>query len=240
MSRIPVPLNDDRTAVCPVSNGESYRVLVAEPEPLARAGVRAIINATEGARVVSEVSDAGSVVAGASRPDVNAVVLGSTMTGSLHTGELRQMVRNCHDGGRPVILLLGPGDRETLTEGVRAGVRGLVSRLTAAEDLAESLHATARESAFVSSALMLPLLDWVSDLAPRAPASGSMDMSALSAREREVLELLGQGRSNTQIARRLAIKEATVRSHVYHIVTKLGLRTRAEAIVAGLRHCERR
>ena len=224
----------------PVSNGESFRVLVAEPEPLARAGVRAIINATDGARVVSEVTDAGSVIAGARRPDVNAVVVSSTMTGSLRGEELRRMVRDCQDVGRPVILLLGPGDRKTLAEGVKAGVRGLVSRLTAAEDLAESLHATARENAFVSSTLMLPLLDWVSHVVPRTPVSEPMDMSALSSREEEVLGLLGQGLSNTQISKRLTIKEATVRSHVYHIVTKLGLRTRAEAIVAGLRYCEHR
>ena len=75
---------------------------------------------------------------------------------------------------------------------------------------------------------------------PRHPAGAPVDVSALSDREGEVLELLGQGLSNTQIARRLAIKEATVRSHVHHIVTKLGLRTRAEAIVAGLRYSERR
>lgn len=236
----PVPLNDDRTAVYSVSDAESFRVLVAEPEPLARAGVRAIINAAAGARVVSEVSDAGSVIAGARHPDVNAVVVSSTMTGDLHADELRRMVRDCQEVGRPVILLLGPGDRKTLAEGVRAGVRGLVSRLTAAEDLVESLHATARESAFVSSTLMLPLLDWVSHVVPRTPASEPAGMSTLSSREGEVLELLGQGLSNTQIAKRLTIKEATVRSHVYHIVTKLGLRTRAEAIVAGLRYCERR
>jgi DNA-binding NarL/FixJ family response regulator len=235
-----VSLDDDRTAVYPASNDESFRVLVAEPEPLARAGVRAIINATEGARVVSEVNDAGSLIAGARRPDVNAVVVSSTMTGNLHAEELRRMVRDCQEIGRPVILLLGPGDAKTLAEGVKAGVRGLVSRLTAAEDLVESLHATARKSAFVSSTLMLPLLDWVSHVVPRAPMSEPVDTSALSSREGEVLELLGQGLSNTQIAKRLAIKEATVRSHVYHIVTKLGLRTRAEAIVAGLRHCERR
>jgi DNA-binding NarL/FixJ family response regulator len=226
--------------VRPVIDGESYRVLVAEPEPLARAGVRAIINSTDGARVVSEVSDAESVKTAARRPDVDVVVVSSTMTGGLPTGELRRLVRDCEESGRPVILLLGPGDGKTLADGVKAGVRGLVSRVTAAEDLAASLRATARESAFVSSTLMLPLLDWVSHTVPRARVSERMDLSALSGRETEVLGLLGEGLSNTQIAKRLAIKEATVRSHVYHIVTKLGLRTRAEAIVAGLRHCERR
>jgi DNA-binding NarL/FixJ family response regulator len=86
---------------------------------------------------------------------------------------------------------------------------------------------------------MLPLLDWAACVAPKTPARAPVDVSVLSGREGEVLELLGQALPNTQIARHLAIKEATVRSPVYHIVTKLGLRTRAEAIVAGLRYSER-
>lgn len=233
-----MPHYDDRTSVYPASDGELFRVLVAEPEPLARAGIRAIVNAADGSRVVSEVRHAGAVITDARRGSVNAVVVSSAMTAHLEIEELRHMVRMCQDLDRPVILLLDPGDKKTLAEGVKAGIRGLVSRVTAAEDLAEALHATARKGAFVSSTLMLPLLDWVSDVVPKIPIGEPLDMSALSSREGEVLELLGQGLSNTQIAKRLTIKEATVRSHVYHIVTKLGLRTRAEAIVAGLRHRE--
>lgn len=217
---------------------QTFRVLVGEPEPLARAGIRAILDADAGVRVASEVIDASAVVADARRHDVDAVIVSSTMTAHLRAGELRQVVGACQESGRPVVLLLGPGDRKTLAEGIKAGVRGFVSRLTAAEDLVTALRATADQHAFVSSGLMLTLLDWAARVAPKTPAGASVDVSALSSREGEVLELLGQGLSNTQIARRLSIKEATVRSHVYHIVTKLGLSTRAEAIVAGLRYSE--
>lgn len=217
---------------------ETFRVLVGEPEPLARAGIKAIIDAGAGVRVAAEAADAGAVVADLRRGDVDAVIVSSTMTAHLPAGELRQVVGACQESGRPVVLLLGPGDRGTLADGVKAGIRGVVSRLTAAEDLVTALRATAGDGAFISPGLMLPLLDWAQRMAPRTPAGAPVDVSALSEREGEVLELLGQGLSNTQIARSLAIKEATVRSHVYHIVTKLGLRTRAEAIVAGLRYSE--
>jgi DNA-binding NarL/FixJ family response regulator len=219
---------------------QTFRVLVGEPEPLARAGLKAIIDAGAGVRVASEAMDVNAVVAGVRRGHVDAVIVSSTMTAQLRTDELGRMIGACRESGRPVVLLLGPGDHKTLAEGVKAGVRGFVSRLTAAEDLVTALRATAGDGAFVSPGLMPPLLDWAQRMAPKTPAGAPVDVSALSEREAEVLELLGQGLSNTQIARSLTITEATVRSHVHHIVTKLGLRTRAEAIVVGLRYTERR
>jgi DNA-binding NarL/FixJ family response regulator len=236
----PVPLHENRTIVPPPPDDESFRVLVGEPEPLARAGIKAIIDADGDARIASEATDAGAVTAGARRRDADVVVLSSAMTARLDAAELRNLTRAWQDSGRPVVLLLDEDDRATLADGIGAGIRGFVSRATAADDLIEAVRTTAGGDAFVSAGLLLPLLNWASRLAPNTPAGGRVDMSALSGREVQVLELLGQGLSNTQIARHLMIKEATVRSHVYHIVTKLGLRTRAEAIVAGLRHCERR
>lgn len=184
------------------------------------------------------MGDADAVIVGATRRDVNTVIVSSAMTDLLGADALSRLARTCQDLDRPAILLLDPGDRRALAEGLRAGIRGLVSRPSATREVADSMRATTGQSASVSPSLTPPLLDWVSHVMPRTPAGEPPDLSSLSSREEEVLGLLGQGLSSTQIARRLTIKETTARSHVHHILTKLGLRTRAEAIVAGLRSAE--
>jgi DNA-binding NarL/FixJ family response regulator len=115
---------------------------------------------------------------------------------------------------------------------VRAGVRGFVDQHSAGTDLARAVVAMAQSEVFMSPTLAGRLLDWTASRLPRRLAK----LTRLSLREREVLSLLGRGESNLDIARRLRIREATVRSHVYHILTKLDLKSRTEAALLGYQH----
>lgn len=216
----------------------TFHVLVGEPEPLTRAGIKAIINAYDNVQVVSELSDVRGLVAGERRFEGNAIVLSSEALRQITIEEMHPLVSAWQEVCWPVVVLLDPSEMDALADGVKAGIRGFVSKCSAGDDLVESLHATSRGQGFLSAALMAPFLNWVSRVTPRRSVGHPVDVSMLSAREEEVLKLLGSGLSNNQIAKRLLIKEATVRSHVYHIITKLGLQTRAEAIILGLRLAE--
>jgi DNA-binding NarL/FixJ family response regulator len=215
-----------------------FRVLIGEPEPLIRAGIKAIINANDDAQVACDLSDIRRLVANERRFDGNAVVLSSAAFRQITIEELHQLVSTWQELRWPVVAVLGSGDTDALADGIKVGIRGFVSQCSAVDDLIESLHATSEEQGYLSAALITPFLNWVSRMIPRRSTGQSFDVSVLSSREEEVLRLLGQGLSNVQIAKRLLIKEATVRSHVYHIMTKLGLQTRAEAIILGLRLAE--
>jgi DNA-binding NarL/FixJ family response regulator len=93
--------------------------------------------------------------------------------------------------------------------------------------------AASRGRTFLSSSIAEVLVGWAASRLFKQHINPSDVLEKLSVREREVLAAMGEGATNTQIARKLFIQEATVRSHIHHILTKLGLSTRTEAVLLG-------
>jgi DNA-binding NarL/FixJ family response regulator len=130
-----------------------------------------------------------------------------------------------------VVVLTTYADDESLLSALRAGARGFLTKDADAESIARALHSAARGMSTVDSELQRRLVE----VASRARAPRAQDVEGLTAREVEVLRLIANGLSNTEIARTLVISEATVKTHVNHLFAKAGLRDRAQAVAYAYR-----
>jgi DNA-binding NarL/FixJ family response regulator len=204
----------------------SIRVLIADDHPTFRRGLGALFASLPHLTVVGEASDGESAVSMAAslRPDV--VVMDLHMPGLNGIEATRQVV-----GANPavaVLVLTMMDEDESVFAAMRAGARGYVVKGADTEDVLRALESVARGDAVFGPAVAGRVLSYLTrPLTARDP----MLFPELSEREREVLELLARGRSNTDIARALVVSPKTVRNHVSNIFSKLQVTDRAEAIV---------
>lgn len=200
------------------------RVLIAAPTPMLRAGLRAML-ASAAVQVVGDVATlAGRAVDPA---DVDVIVVADAEL-------LADVPRRLAEDGRPAVLALG-GDGRTL-----AALRALPLYgwgIVAPEATAEELQAAVAAVALGLIVLPPPLLDRLAGQRPgMAEPLAEPLAESLTAREREVLELLSAGLSNKLIARTLQISEHTVKFHVSSIYAKLGASSRTDAVSRGARY----
>ena len=204
------------------------RVLVADDQALVRAGFRAILEAQEDLEVVGEAGDGSEAVAIARelRPDV--VLMDVRMPGVDGIEATRLLLR---DGDAPRVLMLTTFDLdEYLYEAMRAGASGFLLKDAPRDQLVGAVRTVAAGDALLAPALLRRLIeDFVRRPAPGARSRPELD--ELTERELEVLTLIARGLANAEIAARLFVSEATVRTHVTHILAKLGLRDRVQAVV---------
>jgi DNA-binding NarL/FixJ family response regulator len=204
------------------------RVLVADDQALVRAGFRAILEAQDDLEVVGEAGDGGEAVANARelRPDV--VLMDVRMPGVDGIEATRRLLR---DGDAPRVLMLTTFDLdEYVYEAMRAGASGFLLKDAPRDQLVGAVRTVAAGDSLLAPALLRRLIeDFV-----RRPAPGARshpELEELTERELEVLTLIARGLANAEIAAQLFVSEATVRTHVTHILAKLGLRDRVQAVV---------
>ena len=211
------------------------RVLLADDQELVRAGLRGILRAAFGFEIVGECADGSEVLAAveAVRPDV--ILMDARMPlvdGVRATREVRR-----RDGSPPVLALTTFDDEEVLAGMLRAGASGFVLKGVPAEDLQRAVRAVAGGGAWLDPAVTGRVLAiYRSASVPVANAADQAALAALTGREREVLALIGRGRTNGEIAAELFVSEGTVKTHVNHLFTKLQLRDRAAAVVFAYDH----
>ncbi|MEY2957822.1 MAG: hypothetical protein RLZZ01_390 [Actinomycetota bacterium] len=200
------------------------RVLLVDDQELVREGLRSLI-ATDGSlTVVGECSDGDEVVArvSATRPDV--VVMDIRMRrvdGATATARLRAA------DGPPALVLTTFDDDETLAAALRAGAAGFVVKSAPGEDILRAISTVAAGDAWIDPSVAGRVLAAYRDSAPReAP-----DLSALTERELDVLKVVGRGLTNREAADTLYVSEATIKTHLGRVLTKLALRDRSAAIV---------
>ena len=202
------------------------RVLLVDDQPLVREGLGRILRPRDGFDIVGEASDGAEALAlaGETQPDVVLMDIRMRgMDGVAATRELR------HRSGPPVLVLTTFDDDEVLAGALAAGAAGFILKESSAEDIVRAAHAVAGGAAWLDPAVAPRVLD-----AYRAgqPGRGTPPSAeGLSERELDVLRLMARGRNNREIADELYISEATVKTHITHIFTKLDLRDRAAAIV---------
>ena len=206
------------------------RVLLVDDQELVRSGLRRILRRRDGLVVVAECEDGDEVPAAvaAHRPDV--VVMDLRMRRTNGIDATRALRRD--PSAPPVLVLTTFDDDELLSGALRAGASGFLLKDSPAEDVVRAVVTVAAGQALLDPAVTARVLDRFRaspEPAPTTPGPGAAQ--ALTAREREVLELMGRGRSNGEIAETLVISEVTVKSHIGRIFTKLDLRDRAAAIV---------
>jgi DNA-binding NarL/FixJ family response regulator len=210
--------------------GTPMRVLLVDDQDLVRSGLRRILRRRDGIVVVGECEDGDEVEAAvrAHQPDVVVMDLRMRrMNGIEATRRLR-----ADPDAPPVLVLTTFDDDELLSGALRAGASGFLLKDSPAEDLVRGVRTVATGQAMLDPAVTARVLVTFR-AAPEATygASGGASTGDLTSREREVLELMGRGLSNGEIAGTLTISEVTVKSHIGRIFTKLDLRDRAAAIV---------
>ncbi|HVO19046.1 MAG TPA: response regulator transcription factor [Anaeromyxobacter sp.] len=196
---------------------EPLPVLVVSPDPLARAGLAALVAASEGLSLAGAVGP-GEAAAEASRREPRAVVW------EVGPGAISPAAERLRELGAPVVALAA--DPGQAGEALGAGARGVLPRGAGAPALAAAVAAVAQGLLVLDPALAGGLV--------RAPAPRG-EAEPLTPREREVLALLSQGLANKAIAASLGISEHTAKFHVNAILGKLGVDSRAEAIVRAAR-----
>jgi len=205
------------------------RVLLADDQVLVRAGFRVLIESEDGFEVVGEAADGSEAVelAMAHRPDV--VLMDIRMPGM---DGVEATTRITESSDARVIALTTFDVDQHVVDMLRAGAVGFLLKDVTSDSLLDAVRRAAAGDPVVAPAVMARMMDHFSARPPAAlrlpPGYGD-----LSEREREILALIGAGRSNTEIAQDLFISMATVKTHVRHIFAKLDLRDRAQAVVVA-------
>jgi DNA-binding NarL/FixJ family response regulator len=206
-------------------------VLLADDQPLLRMGFRMILEAQEDMRVVGEAADGEEAVERAAQLAPDVVLMDVRMPG---TDGLEATRRIVGAGGEARVLILTTFDLDEYAfAALRAGASGFLLKDAPPNDLLSGIRAVASGDAVVAPSVTRRLLDAYAHRLPdeRAPASRDARLDPLTDREREVLLAVAGGMSNAEIAERLVVSEATVKTHVGRILTKLDLRDRVQAVI---------
>jgi DNA-binding NarL/FixJ family response regulator len=207
----------------------SIRVLLCDDQALVRSGFRMVLEAREDMRVIGEADDGIQAVAlaGHARPDV--ILMDVRMPNMDGVEATRRLVA----AGNPArILILTTYDAdEYVFDALRAGASGFLLKDIQPVELVDAIRVIARGEALLAPTVTRRLLDRFAHTLPAAGAVADPALASLTERETEVLALLATGLSNLELAERLFLTEATVKTHVSSILRKLGLRDRVQAVV---------
>jgi DNA-binding NarL/FixJ family response regulator len=202
------------------------RILIADDQELVRAGLRMILEAQDDLQVVAEASDGLEAIAAAERTDPDVILMDIRMPNLDGVEATRRLE------GRRVLILTTFDLDEYVVEALRAGASGFLLKDAPPAELVHAVRVVATGDALLSPSVTRQLLDRVVPrLGATQPAPAVLE--SLTDREREVLRLVAQGLSNAEIAERLVVSEATVKTHVSHILEKLDLRDRVQAVVVA-------
>ncbi|MDQ4012085.1 MAG: response regulator transcription factor [Actinomycetota bacterium] len=212
------------------------RVVVVDDQPLARAGIAMLVNAEEDIAVVGEAADGQQALtqARAQRPDV--ILMDVRMPGTDGLAATRAVIDEglIAQSGQPirVIILTTYHLDEAVYAALRAGASGFLLKDAAPTEIIAAIRAVVSGEAWLDPAVTRRLIDEFATR-PQQHTSTPAKMAQLTAREREVLTLLARGLSNADVAAHLFISEATVKTHLARVMMKLGVREKAQAVVAA-------
>ncbi|MGH3769302.1 MAG: response regulator [Pseudonocardiaceae bacterium] len=208
-------------------------VVLVDDQELARAGLRTILRPTYGFEVVGEAPDGAEALAVVTRTRPDAVVMDVRMPRVDGVAATRALL--AEDPSARILVLTTFGEDSVLAAALRAGASGFCLKDAPAEDIQRAVRAVAAGDGWLDPAVCGRVLRrYRSD--PGTDPEAGRRLDTLTARELDVLRLIGRGLSNAEIARRLFVGEGTVKTHVGRIFTKLAVRDRTAAVVFAFDH----
>ena len=208
----------------------SLSVLIVDDQALVRAGFRMILDAEEDIDVAGEAADGADAVAEAQRLKPDVILMDVRMPQVDGIEATRRLLGT--DGVDTKVVMLTTFDMdEYVYDALRAGASGFLLKDVPPEQLVAGIRAVAQGDALLAPSVTRRV---IAEFAQRPPASVRTvppQVEELTARELEVLKLVAKGLSNAEIAKELFVSETTVKTHVAHMLTKLGVRDRVQAVV---------
>jgi DNA-binding NarL/FixJ family response regulator len=207
----------------------SIRIVLVDDQELVRTGFRMVLDAQPDMTVVGEAADGQAAVEFARTHSADVMVMDARMPrmdGVAATRQIRQA------GDRPRVLMLTTFDLDEYAfAALKAGASGFLLKDVPPEELLFAIRAVHSGDAVVAPSTTRRLIDRFAPMLPAGDGHAPPELAGLTDREREVLILVAQGLSNAELAQRLFVSEATVKTHVGRILAKLGLRDRVQAVV---------
>ena len=207
----------------------TVRVLIADDQAVVRSGLRRIMDVDAEIEVVGEAEDGLAAVDAARRLAPHLVLMDIRMPRLDGLAATRRIIGE-HDDPPRVLILTTFGLDKYVFDALRAGASGFLLKDASPEDIVAAIKAVARGDALLDPAVTPSVIGQFAALpSPREDLRAQVD--DLTAREREVLSLMARGRSNAEIAGELVVSEGTVKTHVGHVLRKLGLRDRIQSVI---------
>jgi DNA-binding NarL/FixJ family response regulator len=204
----------------------TIRVLIADDQSMVRAGFRMLLSGEPGIEVAAEARDGLEAVAKAVRFKPNVILMDIRMPELDGLEATRRII--AADNAARILILTTFGLDEYVYEALCAGANGFVLKDDPPEQLIAAVHTVAAGDALLSPAITKRVIRQFTRIPRPAPPK---ELDELTAREHDILLLIARGLSNSEIGRQLYISETTVKTHVTHILQKLGLRDRVQAVV---------
>ncbi|HEX2288303.1 MAG TPA: response regulator transcription factor [Gaiellaceae bacterium] len=206
---------------------DRVRVLLVDDDDLMRAGLRSVLSSDDTIEVAGEAGDGGEALDRVRETQPHVVLMDIRMPGVDGISATREVLAGSVDV--KVVVLTTFEDDDYIFEALSAGASGFLLKRTKPEELISAIHAIAEGDSLLSPSVTRRVIDHMATQ-PVAGLSGAR-LEKLTPREREVLELIGRGLSNREIAESFVIEESTVKTHVKRILMKLGLRDRVQAVI---------
>jgi len=207
-------------------SGAPVRVLIVDDDDLMRAGLRSVLSSDDAIEVVGEASDGRQAIERAPRLLADVVLMDvrmPRMDGIAATGELLAAAPEAK-----VLIVTTFEHDEYVFGALKAGASGFLLKRASPEELIAAIHTVASGDALLSPSVTRRVVD---QMARQPLIEAEVTLDELTPREREVLELIAQGLSNSEIAGALVVEQTTVKSHVKRILMKLSLRDRVQAVI---------
>jgi DNA-binding NarL/FixJ family response regulator len=205
------------------------RVLLADDQRVVREGLGTLLGLLDGIELVGTAADGEEALALVAEHDPDIVLMDLRMPRLDGIGAIRRLSER---GERPAAIALTTyADDASVLGALRAGARGYLTKDAGAEEIRDAVQAVARGDVALDTAAQRQVVAALSEPAPPPPPGMPELPDELTPREAEVLALIAEGLTNSEIAGRLVVSAATVKSHVNHIFAKIGARDRAQAVV---------